>query len=162
MTTARDAAPVEAGAPPASCPAAEGHDPLDCQLSRRRLFRNAAVAGTVVAAGAALAACGSGPSKPSGPTTLGRTSAIPVGGGVIFAEQDVVVTQPAAGSFKAFSATCTHLGCQVNTVARGLIQCPCHGSMYSIVDGSVKAGPAPAPLPPEKITVANNQIVLDG
>lgn len=158
MTTAPDAVPAAAGGTRADCPT----DPLDCQLSRRRLFRGAAVAGTMVAAGAALAACGSSPAKPSGPVTLGRTTAIPVGGGVIFDEQDVVVTQPAAGTFKAFSATCTHLGCQVNTVANGLIQCPCHGSMYSIVDGSVKAGPAPTPLPPERITVRNTQIVLDG
>ncbi|HKN95588.1 MAG TPA: Rieske (2Fe-2S) protein, partial [Pseudonocardiaceae bacterium] len=136
MTTARDAVPVETTGSPAGCPA----HPLDCQLSRRRLIRNAAVAGTAVAAGAALAACGSGQAPTTtGRVTLGKTSTIPVGGGVIFAQQDVVVTQPAAGTFKAFSATCTHLGCQVNAVANGLIQCPCHGSMYSIADGSVKA-----------------------
>lgn len=158
MTTARDAAPADDTGSPAGCPA----DPLDCQVSRRRLIRNAAVAGTVVAAGAALAACGSGQAPTTSRVTLGRTSAIPVGGGVIFGKQDVVVTQPAAGTFKAFSATCTHLGCQVNVVANGLIQCPCHGSMYSIVDGSVKAGPASAPLPTERIAVKNNEIVLNG
>jgi Rieske Fe-S protein len=159
MTTARDAVPVQAGGPSTGCP----NDPVQCQISRRKLIRNAAVAGTAVAAGAALAACGGTTQKPpAGPVTLGRTSAIPVGGGVIFAQQDVVVTQPAAGTFKAFSATCTHLGCQVNVVTNGLIQCPCHGSMYSIVDGSVKAGPAPAPLPTERVTVKNNQIVLNG
>lgn len=90
---------------------------------------------------------------------LASTSDIPVGGGAIFADQQIVVTQPTAGTFKGFSTTCTHLGCQVDKVADGLIQCPCHGSRYSVVDGSVKAGPAPRPLPAEKITVQGTKIV---
>jgi Rieske Fe-S protein len=94
-------------------------------------------------------------------TALGSTSSIPVGGGAIFADQKVVVTQPVAGTFKGFSTTCTHLGCQVNKVADGLIQCPCHGSRYSIVDASVKAGPAPKPLPAAKIAVNGTQIMLE-
>jgi len=79
---------------------------------------------------------------------------------MIFADKQVVVTQPVAGTFKGFSTTCTHLGCQVDKVADGLIQCPCHGSRYSVADGSVKAGPAPRPLPAENITVQGTQIVL--
>ncbi|HEX4720917.1 MAG TPA: Rieske (2Fe-2S) protein [Pseudonocardiaceae bacterium] len=129
--------------------------------------------GTVVAAGLGVAACdsstdsaGSSGSSGSGSGgasngSLTSTSAIPVGGGTIFADQKVVVTQPVAGEFKGFSTTCTHLGCQVDKVADGLIQCPCHGSRYSVVDGSVKAGPAPRPLPAQKITVKGTQIVLD-
>ena len=91
---------------------------------------------------------------------LASTLDIPVGGGKIFADKKVVVTQPVAGTFKGFSSTCTHLGCTVNKVADGLIQCPCHGSRYSVVDGTVKAGPAPKPLPPQNITVSGTQINL--
>lgn len=91
---------------------------------------------------------------------LTSTTAIPVGGGKVFTDQLVVVTQPSAGSFKAFTATCTHQGCTVNQVSNGLIICPCHGSEYSIVDGSVKQGPAPSPLAEKKITVANGRITL--
>ena len=43
-----------------------------------------------------------------GGTALGKTSEVPVGGGAIFKNEQVVVTQPAAGTFKAFSAVCTH------------------------------------------------------
>lgn len=93
-------------------------------------------------------------------TLLGQTSQIPVGGGMIFAAQKVVVTQPTAGTYKGFSSTCTHMGCQVNQVTGGLIECPCHGSHYSIADGSVKAGPAPAPLPAAQISVQGSQIFL--
>jgi len=163
---------------------------MDNQLSRRQLMRDVAVTGTVVAAGLGAAACsssgsgsgttGSGSGSGSGnggssPTSaaggsgssgggaanaLASTSQIPVGGGMIFADKQVVVTQPVAGTFKGFSTTCTHLGCQVDKVADGLIQCPCHGSRYSVADGSVKAGPAPRPLPAENITVQGTQIVL--
>lgn len=136
---------------------------IETEVSRRQLMRTAAVAGTVLAAGAGLAACSSGSSdssSQSGPAVLGKTSDIPVGGGVIYRDQHVVVTQPTQGTFKGFSATCTHLGCTVSTVADGLIQCPCHGSKYSVADGSVKAGPAPKPLPSENITVKNDQITL--
>jgi Rieske Fe-S protein len=97
----------------------------------------------------------------AGGTPLASTSSIPVGGGTIFADKKVVVTQPVAGTFKAFSSTCTHLGCTVAKVADGLIQCPCHGSRYSIVDASVKAGPAPRPLPPMNITVTGGEITLN-
>jgi Rieske Fe-S protein len=89
-----------------------------------------------------------------------KTSDIPVGGGKIFDTQNVVVTQPTAGQFKAFSATCTHQGCQVATVQAGTIHCPCHGSQYSIVDGSVKVGPSTRPLPAKEATVSGDQITV--
>jgi Rieske Fe-S protein len=93
-------------------------------------------------------------------TVLGATSQIPVGGGMIFASQKVVVTQPTAGTFKGFSSTCTHAGCQVSQVSDGTIDCPCHGSKYSIKDGSVQAGPAPQALPAANVTVQGGQIFL--
>lgn len=91
---------------------------------------------------------------------LGKTSQVPEGGGMVFPEQKVVVTQPAKGDFKAFSATCTHQGCQVKEVTGGTINCPCHGSKFAIADGSVKHGPATQPLPGAKITVAGDSIKL--
>ncbi|MER8038579.1 Rieske (2Fe-2S) protein [Streptomyces hydrogenans] len=96
----------------------------------------------------------------AGGTPLASTSEIPVGGGTVFADRKVVVTQPKEGEFKAFSAVCTHQGCLVNKVADGTIDCPCHGSKYSITDGAVKAGPAPRPLPAEEITVSGETITL--
>jgi len=60
--------------------------------------------------------------------------------------------------FKAFTAICTHMGCTVGTISGGLIICPCHGSQYSIVDGSVKRGPAPAALAAKTVTVTNGEV----
>jgi Rieske Fe-S protein len=92
---------------------------------------------------------------------LTATSAIPVGGGMIFASQTAVVTQPTAGEFKVFSAVCTHMGCIVNQIADGRIDCPCHGSEYSITDGAVLAGPAPMPLPAKPFKVTGDSIFLE-
>ncbi|MEV5441043.1 Rieske (2Fe-2S) protein [Streptomyces sp. NPDC052644] len=96
----------------------------------------------------------------AGGRVLARKSEIPEGGGKVFADQGVVVTQPAAGQFKAFSAMCTHQGCAVKDVADGVINCPCHGSTFDAADGSVKAGPATAPLAPASITVEGDAIKL--
>lgn len=91
---------------------------------------------------------------------LAAAAAIPVGGGMIFAELDLVVTQPSAGQFKAFSATCTHQGCAVTSVADGQIVCACHGSYFAVADGAVTGGPAGAPLPERAVSVQNGSIVL--
>ncbi|MFC7884578.1 Rieske (2Fe-2S) protein [Streptomyces sp. NPDC057376] len=93
---------------------------------------------------------------------LAATADIPEGGGKVFADQKVVVTQPTAGEFKAFSATCTHQGCAVKSVSDGVINCPCHNSNFSITDGSVQGGPAPKPLPAVQITVSGDSIRLAG
>ncbi|EMF51233.1 MULTISPECIES: Rieske (2Fe-2S) protein [Streptomyces] len=90
---------------------------------------------------------------------LAKTADIPVGGGKIFDEQKIVVTQPAEGDFKAFSAVCTHMGCIVSSVSDGTIDCACHGSKFKVADGAVVHGPATEPLPAEKITVAGNSIL---
>ncbi|MGW4908427.1 Rieske (2Fe-2S) protein [Streptomyces sp. NPDC004270] len=105
---------------------------------------SAAASGSASAAGKALA----------------QTSQIPEGGGMIFKEQKIVVTQPKKGEYKAFSAICTHQGCTVSQVADGTIDCPCHGSKFHIADGSVAHGPATKPLPAESITVSGNSITL--
>ncbi|HVL85752.1 MAG TPA: Rieske (2Fe-2S) protein [Pseudonocardia sp.] len=101
-----------------------------------------------------------GPGTPPGRPPLASTGDIPVGGGTVFAAQDVVVTQPVAGEFRAFGATCTHQGCAVAEVADGTINCPCHGSRYAVADGSVVGGPAPQPLPERAITVDGDAILL--
>ncbi|GGZ46713.1 Rieske (2Fe-2S) protein [Streptomyces bluensis] len=96
----------------------------------------------------------------SGGTEVAKTSDIPEGGGMVFADQKMVVTQPTAGQFKAFSSTCTHQGCAVKSVKDGVINCPCHNSNFSITDGSVKSGPATKPLPAMEITVDGDSIKM--
>ena len=91
---------------------------------------------------------------------LVATADVPVGGGVILAGESLVVTQPERGTFRGFSSTCTHRGCTVSSVQGGTITCPCHGSQYSVADGSVTRGPATQGLPPRELTVTDGQITL--
>jgi Rieske Fe-S protein len=91
---------------------------------------------------------------------LGAAREIPVGGGKIFDAERIVVTQPARGTYRAFSAVCTHVGCLLNQVADGTIDCPCHGSRFRITNGSVVTGPAPAPLPEKRIANVRGTIIL--
>lgn len=99
----------------------------------------------------------SGPSGSSGSSeALAKTADVPVGSGVIVGK--TVVTQPTAGDFKAFSAVCTHSGCLVNKIADGTIDCPCHGSKFSL-DGAVVNGPAKKPLEPVSVRVQGDSIV---
>ncbi|MBV9144245.1 MAG: Rieske (2Fe-2S) protein [Pseudonocardiales bacterium] len=129
------------------------------------LARRAVVAGPgVLVAAAALAACASNTDQGAAAGAgkrLASTGDIPVGGGTVFASKKIVVTQPVPGTFRAFSAICTHQGCLVTTVADGTIDCPCHGSRYAIADGSVVGGPAPRPLPQRPITVWSGEILLE-
>lgn len=142
------------------------HDPS--AASRRGVLIGAGAAG----AGLVLAACGGkNPGSPAGQPSSNDTTAtaastsvksadVPVGGGAVLKEAKIVVTQPKAGEFKAFSAICTHRQCTVSRVADGTIDCPCHGSQYSAVDGSVVKGPAEKPLTPKTVTVAGDTVTV--
>ncbi|NUW41612.1 Rieske (2Fe-2S) protein [Nonomuraea rhodomycinica] len=99
-------------------------------------------------------------SASGGGKALADTSDIPSGGGKVFESQKIVVTQPADGEFRAFTAVCTHAGCTVASVSNGTINCPCHGSKFKIDDGSVAAGPADQPLAEKKIKVDGDKIML--
>jgi Rieske Fe-S protein len=133
-------------------------------IDRRKVLTTAGVLGVGLLGGATLAGCGGGsdPATPSAGSAKDpiKVADIPVGGGKVFEPANVVVTQPKAGELKAFSATCTHMGCTVAGVANGTINCPCHGSKFDMTTGQVTAGPAPAPLPAKTITVSAGSITV--
>jgi Rieske Fe-S protein len=127
----------------------------------------AALAGCQVYGGSDGRAGGDGGGPPPGGepgggagATLARTGDIPVGGGKIFTDRGVVVTQPEQGTIKAFSATCTHAGCTVTSVSGGTVNCDCHGSRFAVADGSVTQGPANNALPPVEVAVDGDAIKL--
>ncbi|WP_034269766.1 Rieske (2Fe-2S) protein [Haloechinothrix halophila] len=95
-----------------------------------------------------------------GGAALGSVSDVPVGGGRVFGEQQIVVTQPSAGTIRAFSSICTHQGCTVANVSGGTINCTCHGSKFRVADGAVAGGPAPEPLPERDVVVDGDEIRL--
>ncbi|MEU8634075.1 Rieske (2Fe-2S) protein [Amycolatopsis sp. NPDC048633] len=137
-------------------------DDTDPAVTRRIAL---AAAGAGLVAGCSTYGGNAGTSSAAAPppaagTELGATGDVPVGGGKVFTDKQVVVTQPAAGTFAAFSAICTHQGCAVDAVADGTINCPCHGSKFKIADGSVANGPASQALEKKTVTVANGKITL--
>ncbi len=151
------------------------------QLERRSVLKGAAVVG-LAGFGGAVAGCGSADQAVPPPASGGDSTATPaetpetetssgdgaalvaatevaVGTGVVLKGKKLVVTQPSEGTFKAFSAVCTHMQCLVGTVKDNVIYCPCHGSQYSAEDGSVAKGPAEAPLTEVEVTVEGDQVV---
>lgn len=149
-------------------------------LDRRRLLGCTALLGLT---GPLLVACGSdepdGGADAGGGTSDGGSTAggsgggdglvaadeVPVGGGVVIAGQQVIVTQPEEGEFKAYTTVCTHQGGDVTSVSDGRMTCSLHGSQFSIEDGANVAGPngseagSVAPLPEVPVRVEGGQVV---
>ena len=111
------------------------------------------------AAPSAAASSGAGSGSGGGAGAAIKTADIPVGGGKIFADSQSVVTQPVKGEFKAFSSICTHQNCPVTEVT-DTINCSCHGSKFSITDGSVVNPPAPTPLPAKTVKVDGDSLTV--
>ena len=93
------------------------------------------------------------------PDGFATTEEIPVGSGAIFPDLELVVTQPASGEFKCFTAICSHAGCIVSSVS-DTIFCMCHESEYDIETGDVVGGPATFPLQEFGISVSGDEISL--
>ena len=129
-------------------------------INRRIVFQGMGALGTA----AVLAGCGSDDGgeeeapTPDAGTELAAASEVPVGGGLILPDEQIVITQPTEGDFKAFTAICTHQKCVVSGVDE-TINCDCHKSQFSIEDGSVQGGPAPTALAAVEIRVDGDKIV---
>ncbi|MCE3554223.1 Rieske (2Fe-2S) protein [Pseudonocardia sp. RS11V-5] len=140
------------------------------------LTRRAAVAGAgaaalgigLLAAGCVTGGSGStggdsrgggvgGGAPPAHSTTLGPASSVPVGSAVVFADENVIVTQPTAGTYQGLSATCPHESCTVTDVQGAVLVCPCHGSVFGL-EGQLLKGPATGGLKPVKVTVSGGLI----
>jgi nitrite reductase/ring-hydroxylating ferredoxin subunit len=94
------------------------------------------------------------PQKPA----LATIDEIPVGGGIVLMDERIVIVQPTAGEFTAWSAICKHEGQIVGSVEDNVITCPFHGSQYDAATGAVVGGPAPSGLDPIRIRVADGRI----
>ena len=139
-------------------------------LSRRAVLRGtgvvavAGVAGYVVTrrTDAAKAAPGVanayGAPEPDIARPLAQVEAVPAGGGVVLPDRKLVLTRDAAGTVRAFTATCPHQGCTVSDVTDGHIDCPCHGSRFDAATGAVVRGPATTGLRPVAVVVRGAQV----
>lgn len=120
-------------------------------MPRRAFLAATCATGCLAVAGCSTGVAAVGKDRSTEPAQI-PVSEVPVGGGIVLAEYRLVLTQPEPGVFRAFSAVCTHQGCIVSAVADGTIDCPCHGSRFSIADGSVVRRPAHEALPGYVVT----------
>lgn len=96
---------------------------------------------------------------PSEPVELGAAADVPVGGARLYREDRLVVSQPAKGTFKCFSAKCTHAGCVLAEVEKVEGNCPCHGSRFDVTTGKVLQGPATEPLPEVPVKAEGGKLI---
>jgi menaquinol-cytochrome c reductase iron-sulfur subunit len=76
------------------------------------------------------------------------------------ARETVFLIWNGARDVRVFSATCTHLGCQIlwdGDAKR--FRCPCHGGVYD-VNGQVLEGPPPRPLDVVEAKIEGDDSVL--
>jgi Rieske Fe-S protein len=75
-----------------------------------------------------------------------------------------IIIREAAGTYLVLTSLCSHQGCEVNLPdsAAKTISCPCHGSKYSEVDGSVINGPTTRALQviPSSFNASNNILTI--
>lgn len=126
--------------------------------TRREMMRAAGLAATALGA-TSLAGCSSAEDVKAGPQTI-KASDVPVGSGKIIEGSTYVVTQPKAGTYCAFSRVCPHAGCNVDSIQDTNIVCSCHGSEFSITDGSPTHGPATAALTKASVTKKGTDLTV--
>ncbi len=91
---------------------------------------------------------------PNGAVRLGPSSVVGTDAAAIYHDPsdgspDILIRH-SDGTLAAFSAICTHAGCQVD-YGSGVIACPCHGSEFSASSGAVLRGPAVTPLATKRV-----------
>jgi cytochrome b6-f complex iron-sulfur subunit len=146
--------------------------------TRREFCVRTCQAVSLLSIGAAVHACGGGPTSPSSApqlpsvsgTLTGRTLTINVDAGsplatvggaamVTVSTGVYLVARTAQTSVTTVTASCTHEGCNVTGFASNLYVCPCHGSQFS-TSGAVVQGPAPTALRQYPTTFANNVVTI--
>jgi len=121
-------------------------------------FAAARAAGLATGEGGTAAANSYG-AAPSGGRRLAALADVPPEGGLVLADEKVVLVRGDGDEVLAFSATCTHQGCPVSEVTGGQIICPCHGSAFDAATGEVLAGPAPSALEPVAVVVQGDDVL---
>ncbi len=126
-------------------------------MKRRDVLKAGAVTGALAVVGISVTSCANETAVTMSADSI-TTADIPIGGGVVVAEPPVVLTQPTAGEINAFTSICPHQGCKVSEVSNNEIFCPCHGSKFSALDGSVIQGPATEGLAAAAVAVDGTKV----
>ena len=123
-------------------------------LSRREFLKLMAGAAVVLGGGALAAPVVSYfmpanlEEMPSEPVAVCPEGELPIGESktIKFGRYPAIIVHLPDG-LRAYSAVCTHFACLVKwNAGQQRLDCPCHDGYFSAQDGSVVAGPPPAPL----------------
>lgn len=94
--------------------------------------------------------------------TVGEVQNFPVNSSQIirFGRKPILVIRKDNGDFRALSATCTHLDCNVQYKSdTKQIWCACHNGFYNI-EGKNISGPPPKPLAQYQVNISENKIIV--
>jgi thiosulfate dehydrogenase [quinone] large subunit len=119
----------------------------------------AAVTGAI--AGVSLLVRGAVPTRAVAAKVVGDSAALAVGDAISVTAEGLpaLVIRGADGALSAFSAVCTHAGCDVAWLD-GEIRCPCHHARFDPATGEATKGPAREPLTPLAVEERDGKIVL--
>ncbi len=79
---------------------------------------------------------------------------------LLFGGKPAILVHTSQGTYKAFTAVCTHLACTVQYRPDfGHIWCACHDGHFDL-NGQVIGGPPPRPLAEFTVTVKGTEIVV--
>jgi Rieske Fe-S protein len=91
-----------------------------------------------------------------------KVAEVPPGSAKIFplGTRPGIVIHTAAGEWRAFSATCTHLSCTVRFRPEAqMLWCPCHDGQFDLRGRNV-GGPPPRPLPEHRVSVRGDEVYV--
>ncbi|MGH9759082.1 MAG: ubiquinol-cytochrome c reductase iron-sulfur subunit [Candidatus Acidiferrales bacterium] len=137
------------------------------QVSRRGFAKYLTLGGIAAAVGGLFAAREYFHSRGKGARVIAQAADIAVTDSLIFQyptpDAPFLLIRTGENSYAAYSRSCTHNGCPVYYRPENRdIECPCHGGVFSLADGSVLAGPPPRPLPRILIEVRGPDIIATG
>lgn len=132
------------------------------RISRGKFLRLGGALGVGAAGASLIAACATEEPVESG-EAIAEESEVPAGTALEFEDggEPAVLVHLESGSFVAYSAVCTHQGCDVSySEDSATLDCPCHGSVFDPASGGeATGGPAQNPLPEIPVEVRDGSVV---
>lgn len=155
---------------------------IESSISRGKFIRLGGALGVGAASASLLVSCGGSGSGDSGggygggggegsgstgggsgSEAIAQASEVGAGSAVKFQNdgEPAVLVHLEGGDFVAYSAVCTHQGCEVAYESgSGMLNCPCHGSVFDpSQEAQPQSGPAQRPLPDIPIEVQDGSVV---